>query len=82
MNLPDLSRQGKRYNPMFIWGVAFVFLLITITVSLGLFWHDLLQAMFDVNAAYWDLLWDEFIVVVSAVFVRGFLEICNILNAC
>lgn len=35
------------------------------------FWHDLLLAMFDVNATYWNLLWGGFIVLGGAVFVLG-----------
>ena len=35
------------------------------------FWHDLLRAMYDVNAAYWNLLWGGFIVLGGAVFVLG-----------
>lgn len=35
------------------------------------FWHNLLLAMFDVNAAYWNLLWGGFIVLGGAVFVLG-----------
>ena len=41
-------------------------------IAIGIeFWHDLLRAMFDVNAAYWNLLWGGFIVLGGAVFVLG-----------
>ena len=45
------------------------------------FWHDLLLAMFDVNATYWNLLWGGFIVLGGAVFVLGCLLLKRRLSA-
>ncbi len=41
-------------------------------IATGLeFWHDLVLAMFDVTAWYWNLLWGGFIAMGGAVFVLG-----------
>ena len=40
------------------------------------FWHDLVLAMFDVNAPYWNLLWSGFIVLGGFVFALG----CSLLK--
>lgn len=45
------------------------------------FWYDLLLAMFDVNATYWNLLWGGFIVLGGAVFVLGCLLLKRRLSA-
>ncbi|MGN0394051.1 MAG: hypothetical protein ACI4EF_01700 [Coprococcus sp.] len=41
-------------------------------IATGLeFWHDLILAMFDVTAWYWNLLWGGFIAMGGVVFVLG-----------
>ena len=46
-------------------------------IATGLeFWHNLLTAMFDVTAPYWNLLWGGFIVLGGFVFVLG----CSLLK--
>lgn len=43
-------------------------------IATGLeFWHDLILAMFDVKAWYWNFLWGGFIVMGGAVFGLGVL---------
>lgn len=51
-------------------GSYLLFDLFAIAAGLG-FWHDIIIAMFDVNAWYWDLLWGGFILLGAAVFVLG-----------
>ena len=41
-------------------------------IATGLyFWHELLIAMFDVNASYWNILWGGFILLGAVVFGLG-----------
>lgn len=47
-----------------------LFDLFAIATGLG-FWHELILAMFDVTAWYWNLLWGGFVVMGGAVFVLG-----------
>lgn len=47
-----------------------LFDLVAIAARLE-FCHELLLAMFDVNAPYWNLLWGGFIVMGGFVFVLG-----------
>ena len=41
-------------------------------IATGLkFWHELLIAMFDVNALYWNILWGGFILLGAVAFGLG-----------
>ena len=51
-------------------GSYLLFDLFAIAAGLE-FWHELLIAMFDVNAWYWDLLWGGFIALGAVVSVLG-----------
>ena len=45
--------------------------LFAIATGLKL-WHELLIAMFDVNASYWNILWGGFILLGAVVFGLGY----------
>lgn len=67
--------KNLRYNYWWRWiylfgGGYLLFDLFAIATGLE-FWHDLLLAMFDVTAWYWNLLWGGFITMGGAVFVLG-----------
>lgn len=64
-----------RHNYWWRWiylcgGGYLLFDLFAIATGLQ-FWHNLLLAMFDVTAWYWNLLWGGFIAMGGAVFVLG-----------
>ncbi len=67
--------RNLRYNYWWRWiylcgGGYLLFDLFAIATGLE-FWHDLIIAMFDVTAWYWNLLWGGFIIMGGAVFVLG-----------
>lgn len=47
-----------------------LFDLFAIATGLN-FWHELLIAMFDVNASYWNICWGGFILLGAVVFGLG-----------
>ena len=51
-------------------GVYLLFDIFAIAAGWS-FWHRLILKMFDVNAAYWNILWTSFILMGFAVFVLG-----------
>lgn len=56
---------------IYLFGGGYVlFDLFAIATGMGC-WHKLLLKMFDVNAAYWNLLWGGFIALGGAVFALG-----------
>ena len=67
--------RNLRYNYWWRWiylcGSGYL-LFDLFTIATGLeFWHDLILAMFDITAWYWNLLWGGFIIMGGAVFVLG-----------
>ena len=51
-------------------GSYLLFDLFAIATDLG-FWHDIIMAMFDVNAWYWVFVWGGFIIMGLLVFILG-----------
>ncbi len=65
--------RGKNYWWRWIYLCGGSYLLFDLfAIATGLeFWHNLLLAMFDVTAWYWNFLWGSFIVMGGVVFVLG-----------
>lgn len=56
---------------IYIFGGSYVlFDLFAIATGL-IFWQELIMAMYDVNAWYWNLLWSGFIAIGAVVFALG-----------
>lgn len=67
--------RNLHHNAWWRWiylcgGGYLLFDLFAIATGLA-FWHDLLVAMFDVTAPYWNLLWGGFVVMGGFVFILG-----------
>lgn len=64
-------RRNYWWRWIYIFGGGYLlFDLFAITTGLR-FWHELILAMFDVTASYWNLLWGGFVVLGGGVFVLG-----------
>ena len=67
------KESGNNYWWRWIYlcgGAYLLFDLFAILTGLE-FWHELLLAMFDISAWYWDMLWGGFIVLGGSVFALG-----------
>jgi hypothetical protein len=76
--------KEMRHNYWWRWiylcgGSYLLFDLFAIATGLE-FWHDLIIAMFDINAWYWNILWGGFIILGAAVFVLGVSLMCKTNN--
>ena len=76
--------KKMRHNYWWRWiylcgGSYLLFDLFAIATGLE-FWHDLIIAMFDINAWYWNILWGGFIILGAAVFVLGVSLMCKTNN--
>ena len=64
-------RHNYRWRWIYLCGGSYLlFDLFAIAAGLD-FWHDLIIAMFDIDAWYWNILWGGFILLGAAVFVLG-----------
>ncbi len=67
--------RNLHYNYWWRWiylcGGYVLFDLFAIATGLN-FWHELLIAMFEVNASYWNILWGGFILLGAVVFGLGY----------
>ena len=73
--------RNLRHNYWWRWiylcgGSYLLFDLFAIAAGLE-FWHDLITAMFDINAWYWNILWGGFILLGAAVFILGVSLLCK-----
>ena len=65
--------QNFWWRWIYLFGGSYL-LFDLFAIATGLeFWHDLILAMFDITAWYWNLLWGGFIAMGGAVFVLGIL---------
>ncbi len=67
--------RNLRHNYMWRWiylcgGSYLLFDLFAIAAGLE-FWRDIVIAMFDIDAWYWNMLWGGFILLGAAVFALG-----------